>query len=89
MRETDDNEDWKLLNLELRDAREEATTRQRYPMRTRFDQEKYDRLAAAAWMRYRQRVEARRCAAGAVALPADPAAVRFVAETADTDPVPL
>ncbi len=89
MREIDDNEEWKLLNQDLRDAREAATTRQKYPMRTRFDQDKYDRLAAAAWMRYRQRVEKRRRAASAVALPADPAAVRLVADTADTDPVPL
>jgi hypothetical protein len=52
-----ENECWKLLNRELREAKAAATTREAYPQRTRFDQQAYDRLAAEAWKRCRERME--------------------------------
>jgi hypothetical protein len=52
-----ENECWKLLNRELREAKAAATTREAYPQRTRFDQQTYDRLAADAWRRCRERME--------------------------------
>jgi hypothetical protein len=52
-----ENECWKLLNRELREAKAAATTREAYPQRTRFDQQAYDRLAAEAWRRCRERME--------------------------------
>ena len=85
----EDDESWKLLNQELRAARDAASVREPYPARTRFDQSLYDRLSSHAWLRYRQRVEQRRRAAAAASLPAEAAAVRFAVERADTVPQPL
>lgn len=55
-----ENECWKLLNRELQEAKAKATTREAYPLRTRFDQGAYDRLAAEAWRRCRERMDALR-----------------------------
>ncbi len=79
MRETED-ECWKLLNRELRDARAMATTREKYPQRTRFDQPLYDQLAAEAGARYRARTEERRRRRLGVPLPI---------ETSPTEPQAL